>query len=281
MDLEDREAIKEVLYKHCYCVDRIDADEWAALFCEDGSFSIEATPVGGPLGPVTGRAALREFGATAFPAAAGIHSSSNEIISITGDEATASSYCVALLDRPHPRVATAARFEDRLRKVDGRWLISSRRVSLQMVAETDPTTTHLDTRDVVTAFLDDLVRTGGLYLPVKNHAAPMVAWSFPKTTNEHTLHERKDVESWFEIRGKETGGKPDSRFREPPAITVERVVVEGNSAAAQFHAQGETLSGNKYDNRYALMMTIEGGKITEMREFFDTLHVVETFGVDR
>jgi ketosteroid isomerase-like protein len=142
-------------------------------------------------------------------------------------------------------------------------------------------TTHRPTKDVVMAFLGDLVSTGGLYLPVKNHAAPNVAWSFPKTTNENTLHDRSDVESWFEIRGKETGGKPDSRFREPPTITVERVVVEGTTAAAQFHAQGETLSGKRYDNRYALLMTIEDGKITEMREFFDTQHVVDTFGVDR
>ena len=50
---------------------------------------------------------------------------------------------------------------------------------------------------------------------------------------------------------------------------------------AQFRAQGETLAGKTYDNRYALLMTIEDGKITEMREFFDTQHVVDTFGVDR
>jgi hypothetical protein len=134
MDLEDREAIKEVLYKHCYCVDSIDPDGWAALFSEDGSFSIDPTSAGGPLEPVIGRAALCEFASTAFPAAAGIHSSSNEMISVKGDEATASSYCVALLDKP-PRVATAAQFEDDLRKVDGQWLITSRRVSLRMVAD--------------------------------------------------------------------------------------------------------------------------------------------------
>ncbi len=146
---------------------------------------------------------------------------------------------------------------------------------------TDQTTIHENTRKVAMAFLADLTSTGGLYLPVKNHAAPNVAWSFPKTTNEKTLHDRSDVESWFEIRGKETGGKPDSRFRQPPTITVELVVVEGTSAAAQFRAQGETLSGKTYDNRYALLMTIEDGKITEMREFFDTQHVVDTFGGDR
>lgn len=131
------------------------------------------------------------------------------------------------------------------------------------------------------AFLADLTSTSGLYLAVKNHAAPNVAWSFPRTTNENTLHQRSDVETWFETRGKEAGGNPDSRFREPPTITVERVVVDGSSAAAQFRAQGETLAGKTYDNRYALLMTIEDGKITEMREFFDTQHVVDTFGVDR
>jgi ketosteroid isomerase-like protein len=151
----------------------------------------------------------------------------------------------------------------------------------ETTVDTDPVTTHGDTKDVVTAFLADLVGSGGLYLPVKNHAAPTVAWSFPKTTNENTLHNRNDVESWFAVRGRESEGKADSRFRDPPTITVERVVVEGNWAAVQFHAQGETLLGRTYDNRYALLMTVHDGKITEMREFFDTQHVVDTFGVDR
>ena len=31
-----------------------------------------------------------------------------------------------------------------------------------------------------------------------------------------------------------------------------------------------------YDNRYALVMTIQDGKITEMREFYDTQHVNDT-----
>jgi ketosteroid isomerase-like protein len=145
----------------------------------------------------------------------------------------------------------------------------------------DQTTTHRDTKEVVMAFLADVTATGGLYLGVKNHAAANVAWSFPKSTNENTLHDRSDVESWFEIRGKETGGKADSRFQEPPRITVERVVVEGTSAAAQFRAQGSTLSGKTYDNRYAFLMTVEDGRITEMREFFDTQHVSDTFGEDR
>jgi hypothetical protein len=136
MDLDDREAIKQVLYRHCYCVDEIDAESWATLFTEDGSFAIVSAPAGISLDPVVGRAALREFGSQMFPLAAGMHISANEIITIDGDEATSTSYCAALRDAsPNPAVATAARFEDVLRKVDGEWLIVSRRVSLRMITQ--------------------------------------------------------------------------------------------------------------------------------------------------
>jgi len=94
--------------------------------------------------------------------------------------------------------------------------------------DTCATTSRRGTEEVVRAFLDDLTSTSGFYLAVRNYAAPDVTWSFPKTTNENALHGRREVESWFEIRGKETEGKPDSRFRARPKITVERVIVEGN-----------------------------------------------------
>ncbi len=136
MDLDDREAIKQVLYRHCYCVDEIDADAWPTLFTEDGSFHIVSAPGGIHFDPVVGRAALHEFASKMFPLAAGMHTSANEMIAIDGDEATATSYCVALRDAsPNPLVATAARFEDVLRKVDGEWLISSRQVSLRMITQ--------------------------------------------------------------------------------------------------------------------------------------------------
>ncbi len=133
MDLEDREAIKQVLYRHCYCVDEVDADAWAMLFTEDGSNSIVSAPGGMRFDPVVGRTALREFASKMFPLATGMHISANEMITINGDEATVTSYCFALRDAsPSPVVATAARFEDVFRKVDGEWLISSRRVSVLM-----------------------------------------------------------------------------------------------------------------------------------------------------
>jgi ketosteroid isomerase-like protein len=136
VDLDDREAIRQVLYRHCYCVDEVDADAWATMFTEDGSFAILSAPAGMRFDPVVGRAALREFASNMFPLAAGMHTSANEMITINGDEATVTSYCVALRDAsPNPLVATAARFEDLLRKVDGEWLIYSRRVSLRMITQ--------------------------------------------------------------------------------------------------------------------------------------------------
>ena len=37
------------------------------------------------------------------------------------------------------------------------------------------------------------------------------------------------------------------------------------------------MSGRQYDNHYVFLMTVENGQITELREFFDTKHVLDTF----
>ncbi len=135
MELEDLEGIRNLLSGHCYCVDEVDADGFVALFTEDGSFSFDSESVQIPLPPVVGKAALHEFAATSFPLAAGVHFSTNERITVNGDEATAISYAIALRDPDNPRITTAARMSDRLRKVDGQWLISSRVVRLKLVGE--------------------------------------------------------------------------------------------------------------------------------------------------
>jgi uncharacterized protein (TIGR02246 family) len=126
MDVEHREAIRELLHRYCHYVDAGDADRWAGLYAEDGSFDLG---MGGS--PIRGRVALREF-ATAFRAGTGLHLSANPIISIDGDEATVSSYVVVIGGREDPKINLAGRYDDRLRQIDGVWLIRSRCLSPQM-----------------------------------------------------------------------------------------------------------------------------------------------------
>jgi ketosteroid isomerase-like protein len=117
------------------------------------------------------------------------------------------------------------------------------------------------------AFLED-TRRGGLGLAARNHAADDVVWSLPGTTREDPFRTKDEVLAWFDARGLRM-------FNAIPSTVVERVVVEGNVAAAQIRTQGVTKRGRQYDNRYMFVMTIEGGQVTEMREFFDTKHVQE------
>jgi uncharacterized protein len=127
-----------------------------------------------------------------------------------------------------------------------------------------------ETRKVAQAFLDEVVAHGELYDAAKIFAAEDVTWSFPKSLKDTPMRNKHDVEEWF-------GTREAGLFHETPKITVEALVVDGKSAAAQIHAFGQAASGKTYDCRYVFMMTIEDGKIAEMREFFDTKHVVDTF----
>jgi hypothetical protein len=126
MDVENREAIRELLHRYCHYVDAAATDKWAGLYAEDGSFDL-----GTGSGPIQGREALRAF-AAAFRADTGLHLSANPVISIEGDEATVSSYVVVIGGREDPKVNLAGRYEDRLRRVGGEWFIWSRCLHPQM-----------------------------------------------------------------------------------------------------------------------------------------------------
>jgi ketosteroid isomerase-like protein len=123
MTTEDREAIRELLHRYCHHADAPDAEKWAALYTEDGSFRMGSEPV-------EGRPALHEL-ASGF-AGGGMHVSANAVISLKGDEATVSSYVVLLGGTDDPAVRLGGRYEDRLRKVDGEWLFASRQFSIQL-----------------------------------------------------------------------------------------------------------------------------------------------------
>jgi ketosteroid isomerase-like protein len=126
MDVENREAIRELLHRYCHYVDAGDADKWAGLYAEDGSFNL-----GAGRGPIQGRAALREF-ASRFRAGTGLHLSANPVIAVEGDEASVSSYVVVIGGAEDPKVNLAGRYEDRLRRVGGEWFIGSRCLYPQM-----------------------------------------------------------------------------------------------------------------------------------------------------
>ena len=129
-----------------------------------------------------------------------------------------------------------------------------------------------ETERVVKAFLEDVVRVGAMHGGARNHAAEDVTWWLPGSARDGALRGREQVVDWFESRG-----DADALFHEPPVVTVEQVLVDGDRAVAQFRAVGRAKSGKTYDNRYALWMRVADGKIAELREFYDTQHVNDTF----
>ena len=124
---------------------------------------------------------------------------------------------------------------------------------------------HVDTRSVARAFLEDVV-SGGLGAAARNHAAEDVVWWLPASTRAEPFRTLEEVLAWFDARSLHM-------FDEIPRMVIEGMVVEGDLAVAQMRTTGVTKGGGHYDNHYTFWIRVGQGKITEMREFYDTLHV--------
>jgi ketosteroid isomerase-like protein len=127
MMLEDKEAIRELLSSYCFCIDRGDPPGLLAQLAEDCVWD------GGPIGRYEG-AALRQFLSAA--ASSGErqrrHFLANEIITVTGDTATARSYLLVVnVADAGPSLGFAGFYEDRLVKRGGRWLFRERLIKFK------------------------------------------------------------------------------------------------------------------------------------------------------
>lgn len=55
-------------------------------------------------------------------------------------------------------------------------------------------------------------------------------------------------------------------------FTVRALTAEGERVAVEAECLGEHVSGKTYHQRYHFLFVVRGGKIAEMREYFDTMH---------
>ena len=74
------------------------------------------------------------------------------------------------------------------------------------------------------------------------------------------------------------GGGTDM-FPEGVEFTVLGMIAEDDKVAAEARLQAVTATGARYDNGYHFLFTLEGGKITRMKEYMDTHHAKTTFGL--
>lgn len=139
-EAQDRAAIEALMWRYVRALDSMDADGYAAVFTEDGTFGSGNTQR-------KGRADLRamvadlkkgrdEREAAGTPSAPMYHVIANHQITFTGpNEARYDSYWMTVFgaagrDTP-PRVAAAGRGVDELVRVNGQWLIKNRNVAPQ------------------------------------------------------------------------------------------------------------------------------------------------------
>lgn len=135
----DREQIEDLLWRYARTLDAADADGYAAVYTEDGEFSSGAQSI-------KGRAALHQFVANLKNTredrkARGenpggtLHMTANHRIEFTAtDSATVHSYWLTIFPaagRENPvRLGAAGRAQDKLVRVNGKWLIKERNVGL-------------------------------------------------------------------------------------------------------------------------------------------------------
>ena len=123
--VEDRLAIRELIEAYADAVNQNDAEVWGALWAEDSVWALPDYP---EIGETRGRKAIVESWIAAMANYPGvIFVATPGAIEVDGDHAASRSYTsevyddasgVTKRDRGH--------YEDRLVKVDGRWLFASR-----------------------------------------------------------------------------------------------------------------------------------------------------------
>jgi hypothetical protein len=139
-EVQDRAAIEALMWRYVRALDSLDADAYAGVFTEDGSF-------GSGSQQRKGRADLRQMVADLKKSrtdreAAGqkspamYHVITNDYLEFVGqNEARYHSYWMtvfgALGTETPPRVAAAGQGIDQLVRVNGQWLIKNRNVAPQ------------------------------------------------------------------------------------------------------------------------------------------------------
>ena len=132
--LEEKDAIHETIAEYCFHFDGGEFDKWVDLFTDDGVFDA------GRMGVQKGKDALRAFlknirltdGSPMVK-----HCVMNEVIKVSGDEATAKSYIVLVRAKGEGALVNglAGRYEDRLVKQGDRWLFKNRKVHFDLMGD--------------------------------------------------------------------------------------------------------------------------------------------------
>jgi hypothetical protein len=124
----DRLAIAEVISRYCHCVDRGRWEELETIFTADCTLDLSQV-----MGLYEGREGLRRFAGTLAPLGLLMrHLTVNVVIEGDGERARAESYVLAITGSAGNVNQTTGLYADEFVKQTGRWLIRTRRLTLDV-----------------------------------------------------------------------------------------------------------------------------------------------------
>ena len=128
LTVQDRLDIQELMAVYSRCIDFGGWDELPELFTDDCTLDF-----GKLMGKHEGKDAVRGFASMLKGAGLTMrHYVTNCIITGTGEEAEATTYVLAFTGQLGSLTPTTGRYEDVLRKQDGRWRLHVRRGVIEM-----------------------------------------------------------------------------------------------------------------------------------------------------
>ncbi len=120
--MSDKDEIRELLARYCFALDVDRFDEMAALFTPDGVWETA-------FGTGTGRDGIvaQARSIATGPRPRRVHHTTNVVIDLNGNAATALSNWVVVQNSPNgPTISSGGGYADTLVKVDGRWFFKHR-----------------------------------------------------------------------------------------------------------------------------------------------------------
>ncbi len=121
LSLEDQLDIMELMARYNHAIDSGDAEGWAATFTDDAAFE-------GSTATLKGREELLEFVRSRDPSNPLRHWNNNILIDGDGDDATAKVYLITFDVSGPPKIRSSGLYHDTLRRVNGHWRFTHRKV---------------------------------------------------------------------------------------------------------------------------------------------------------
>ncbi len=129
--MSDKDQIRELLARYCFALDADRFEDMAALFTADGVWETA-------FGTGTGRDGIvaQARSIATGPRPRRIHLTTNIVIDLDGDSATARSNWVVIQNtQAGPAIGSGGAYADRLVRVDGQWFFQHRTIDRYIKAD--------------------------------------------------------------------------------------------------------------------------------------------------